>query len=218
MAYNCLAIIMAWMFDCLMIYRCYIIWSKRWYIIVAPIVLFLASLIVVFLSWLYSPQSPIENKKTFTILAYFAISVNILLNMTTTGLISFRLIRQHRTSRASGIQPSHSRLNLFHVVRIIVESAAIYTLLLLVTLIFHAIGSRNVWILLGINTPATGIALTLISIRLHAVTTRAREPRTTLFTISPWINDNSLSGVEMSRSVQSENQLTPVGVKPLHDR
>jgi len=211
-AYSSLALIMMWIFDCLMIYRCYIIWGKRWHIIVVPSILFFAGILLAILAWLSSPQSPIENK-LFKPLLNVALPVNVLQYIITTSLISFRLIRQHRASRASGIQPSHSRINLFHVVRIILESAAIYTVLLIVTIVFLSMRSRNFWILAGMNTPTVGIAFTLISIRIHVVTTRARD-RTTLFTVSPWINNNS-STVLVTPSVQSENQVPPIVTKSL---
>jgi len=212
-AHTSMFVIMLWIFDCLMIYRCYIIWGKRKYIVVAPIILFVACIIVSFLASLSIMQNPTEIKK-FKPLLHVTPPLYILQNFTTTGLISFRLVRQHRASRASGIQPSNTRLNLFHVVRIILESAAIYTVFLLITIISLSTGSRTTWILAAMSTPIIGIALTLISFRLHVVAARAREPRTTLFTVAPYVNDSNLTDVEASRSTQSENRLPTVAKNP----
>jgi len=205
-AYTGLSIIMMWIFDCLMIYRCYIIWSKQFSVIVAPIIVFLTSIILALLAWFSVTEGPLDMKK-FKPLGHAVLPVNLFQNILTTGLICFRLVCQFRTSRASGIQPSHSRLNLFHVVRIILESAAIFTILYLITIIFYSIQSRIVWVLVGMNTPTIGITFSLISIRMNAVTSRAREPRSTLFTVSPWNRESIVA------ESQSENPLTPVGMK-----
>jgi len=188
-AYTSLNVNMAWIFDCLLIYRCYIIWGKRWQIVVALLGLFLArfAIDITFLVW-WSTTDP-TIKSPIKLFSQIALPVAVVQNVLTTGLICFRLVRQHRISRASGIQPSRSRLNLFHVVRIMVESAAIYTLLLLITIILQTVSSRAIWVFLAIKPPTIGIVFTLISIRLNIVTTRALEPRSTLFTLSPWISN-----------------------------
>jgi len=202
-ASSSLNVIMAWIFDCLLTYRCYIIWSKRWYIVVVPIALFFARLAIdiAFLAW-WTTSDP-TKESPFKLSSQLSLPVTVVQNVLTTGLICFRLIRQHRISRASGIQPSRSRLSLFHVVRIMVESAAIYTALLCITIILQSVNSRGQWIFFAIKPPTIGIVFTLISIRLNILTTRAREPRTTLFTLSPWINNiPSEPGMDQSATVE----------------
>jgi len=209
--YTTLNLAMLWIFDSLMIYRCYIIWSKNKCVVAGPIVLFFATLIISVLGWI-SIKTENSPLRIFLMLTF---PCTVLQSFLTTSLIAFRLVRQHRASRASGIQPSNSRINLFHVVQIMLESAAIYTTLLLITIIFQIVDSPSLWILIGMNTPTIGIVFTLISIRLHIVTNRAREPRTTLFTVSPWFNTSTCSAIDGSQSVRTKLQLSTVATRSL---
>jgi hypothetical protein len=210
-AYTVMNIVMLWLFDCLMIYRCYIIWAKNRCVIVAPIILFFATIAISLLAW----WSTTVERSPFYILGKLAFPCTVLQNILTTSLISFRLVRQFRLSRAPGVQPSNSHLNLFDVVQILLESAALYTTLLLITIIFQLVESPSLWILIGMNTPSIGIVFTLISIRLHIVTTRAREHRTTLFTVSPWFNNTASSAVEGSQPVQTKHPLSTLASESL---
>jgi len=214
-AYTGSMLITLWIFDCLMIYRCYVIWSKRFSIIVPSIVLFFASIIIAFLVWLSTTGSSNEMMKTFKRMAPVVLPVNILQNILSTVLICFRLIHQFRTSHSPGFQPTQPRLNLFHVVRIILESAAIFTTLFLITIVLYSTHSRIVWILVGMMTPTIGITFSLISIRIYAVTSQPREPRTSLFTVSPCFISST---TEATRTLQSENQFIPVRKKELPDQ
>jgi hypothetical protein len=60
--------------------------------------------------------------------------LNLAQNVLTTGLIAYKIFMQHRQTRASGLQLS-AAVNLVMVVRIIVESAAIYTFTLVIIII-----------------------------------------------------------------------------------
>jgi len=131
-------------------------------------------------------------------------------NVLTTGLICLRLAQQHRASRAAGIQPSNTRLSLFHIVRIIIESAAIYPIMLLISTILWSIQSDKFVIFFGLYIPIIGIVSTLLTIRIHNATTRRRS-KTTLFTLFPWMNNSGSS--DERQPVESGSELTTFGVK-----
>lgn len=76
----------------------------------------------------------------------------------TTGLIAFKLIRQHYQSRALGISDSRSRLNLYEVGIIMIESAAIYSLVLIAGIVFHALNSNIKFVLFGMGIPTIGMS------------------------------------------------------------
>lgn len=60
---------------------------------------------------------------------------NLAQNILTTGLIVFKILHQHHISSAAGIRSADSRLRLTHVVRILIESALVYTIQLLILII-----------------------------------------------------------------------------------
>jgi len=180
---------------------------------VPPIVLLVASLAIRSTLFVWLRYEDPMLYLPFRLLSKAAVPTNFVQNVLTTGLICFRLVRQHRASRAAGIQPSNSRLNLCHVVRIMIESAIIYPIVLLATSILWSANSDSFWILFGMYAPIIGIASTLLTIRLHIATTR-REDRTTLFTLSPWINNPDSSG-QVLRTGQSERQLSAVEAQSL---
>jgi len=174
---------------------------------VPPIFLLVASLTIkaTLFAWLRYEDAMLYLP--FRLLSKVAIPTSFVQNVLTTGLICSRLVRQHRASRAAGIQPSHSRLSLCHVVRIMIESAIIYPIVLLVSSILWSIYSGSFWVLFGMFAPIIGIVSTLLTIRLHIATTR-RQDGTTLFTLSP----NPGSSGEALRTVQSGRQMSTVQV------
>lgn len=77
-------------------------------------------------------------------------------NIVTTGLIAFKIWTQHRVSTANGVIDTSSRLSLFNVLRIIIESAAIYTLQLLVLLILYPMQHNAQYIVQSAVIPSIG--------------------------------------------------------------
>lgn len=63
--------------------------------------------------------------------------VNFVQNILTTGLIAFKILFQHRVSTAAGARRAGSRLRLIHVVRILIESAMMYTVQLLALMVLY---------------------------------------------------------------------------------
>ena len=76
-------------------------------------------------------------------------------NSITTGLIAYRIWRQDRRSVAAGISTG-SKTSLIPVVRIVVESAAIYLLELLVLIVLYALKHNAQFILQEAVVPTVG--------------------------------------------------------------
>lgn len=76
-------------------------------------------------------------------------------NIITTGMIAFKIWRQHRRSVDSGVI-SHSSLDLLTVMRIIIESAMIYTLQLLILIILFPLHSLAQLIVQNAVIPSIG--------------------------------------------------------------
>lgn len=79
-------------------------------------------------------------------------------NALTTGLIVYRLLKQHMRSRGVGLAPNRDRLGLLDVARIIVESAALYTVEFLVLIVLHGLEINNAaqHVILSMVTPTIG--------------------------------------------------------------
>lgn len=81
--------------------------------------------------------------------------VGLTKNMFATGLIAWKIWTQHRISKKQGVDWS-SRLNLIGVLRIVVESAMIYTLQILVLMILNLTHNNAMFIVQSLGIPSIG--------------------------------------------------------------
>lgn len=58
-------------------------------------------------------------------------------NILTTGLIVWKILRRHRGLVGAGVRNAGSRLKLTHLVRILIESAMLYTVQLFITIVLN---------------------------------------------------------------------------------
>lgn len=131
-------------------------------------------------------------------------------NVITTGLIAFKIWSQHRSSASNGVIDASSRLSLIRILRIIVESAAIYTVQLLILLILYPLQSAAQFIVQSAIIPSIGktansfplylsnlvskgIVFVLIAVRVHFTSSRTRilHHTTPLGDIPNWFEDTS---------------------------
>jgi hypothetical protein len=77
-------------------------------------------------------------------------------NIITTGLIAFKIWTQHRISTANGVIDTSTRLSLINVLRILIESAAIYTFQVLVLLILYPMENNAQYIVQSAVIPSIG--------------------------------------------------------------
>lgn len=87
--------------------------------------------------------------------------INLIQNIMTTGLIAYKIWAQYRESRASGLMMSSS-LSLLSVVRIIVESALIYTVEMLALIILYYKAHAGIVVVQYILPPSIGERLSSI--------------------------------------------------------
>lgn len=78
-------------------------------------------------------------------------------NILTTGLIGFKIWQQHRLSAAYGIVDRNSPLSLIRILRIIVESALIYTVQIIVYMILFYIQSPWGVVVQNMIVPSLGM-------------------------------------------------------------
>ncbi|KAF8154740.1 hypothetical protein B0H34DRAFT_660497 [Crassisporium funariophilum] len=206
MAYNVLLCVMTWLGDALVIYRCYFVWSGNLYIIALPTLLLLTTIATngVVLYWFTHPFSiPIDNAIGLLNSIYpLAFAQNVM----TTGLITLKIWNQHRASSAFGVVDRGSRLSLVRIMRIVVESAMVYTIQIFLLVVLYFTGSNAQFIVQPAIVPSIGITFVLIAIRVHLAKRRSMPFESELGTIPAWLAGGD-SAIELTHS-----GFPPVGV------
>ncbi|KAF5315867.1 hypothetical protein D9611_004942 [Ephemerocybe angulata] len=117
--------------------------------------------------------------------------VNIVLNCLTTGMIAYRIWRQREESRKVGLSVT-SGMDLLTAVRIVIESALIYTLEMFLSIILFTVGHPSVLVVHHTLAPTIGIVFALIAIRSHVANHHTRSVHITSEIQSPWPQNSRL--------------------------
>ncbi|KAI0312427.1 hypothetical protein OF83DRAFT_659555 [Amylostereum chailletii] len=168
-AFFCLNIFIA---DCLFIWRCWVVWQRRWIIVILPICAtatgaVLAGLIIndqVVALDSDVPYTVVQKTKQFVTLssAYFALSIST--SLTTTLLITLRVLLVQRASRKFGVK----RNPYSAVIEILVESAVLYSATLLIFVVLNSRKDTNFYFAQNIHAQVAGLAPMLIVLRVAA--------------------------------------------------
>ncbi|KAJ7108044.1 hypothetical protein C8R43DRAFT_1243573 [Mycena crocata] len=150
--------------DAFIIYRTYIVWRK-WYIIVLPTLLFLgnfaSSIWLIYSIIIFDPNSPVFGEITKSVDAF--IYLTLFTNVLCTCLISYRIFTVRRG--VAGTLSGRSDLTT-KIVSIIVESASIYTVLLILQLITNRLQSFTNYIVVNCTPATIGLVFSYIIIRV----------------------------------------------------
>ncbi|KAJ7084947.1 hypothetical protein C8R44DRAFT_894055 [Mycena epipterygia] len=154
--------------DAFIVFRTFIVWNRNWAVIVIPLILLLANFgssiwLLICLRKLQTVDPAFWGNISFKSLNTF-LALTLCTNLICTGLISFRILRSHR--RVMSLVSSDDRTDSIKIVSIIVESAAIYTLLLLGTLISNSLDSFVNFVLFNCTPPTIGLVFSYIIIRV----------------------------------------------------
>ncbi|KAJ7259993.1 hypothetical protein B0H12DRAFT_407075 [Mycena haematopus] len=154
--------------DAFIIFRTFLVWNRNWLVIVPPIILCLANLgssiwIIIALANLDMGLGPtVWGNVVYKSLNLF-LSLTLCTNVMCTALISVRILRLHRRIAWMSISsPTYT----MRAVSIIVESAAIYTLLLVGTLVSSSVNSYVNFVLINCTPPTIGLVFSYIIIRV----------------------------------------------------
>lgn len=90
-------------------------------------------------------------------------------NLMTTGLIILKIFLQHRASKKAGVVNLGSTLSLIRVVRVVIESAAIYTIQLLALIILYFRNDNGQYILQVAISPSIGKYLISLCCSLYGI-------------------------------------------------
>ncbi|KAJ6542889.1 hypothetical protein B0H19DRAFT_1076919 [Mycena capillaripes] len=174
--------------DAFIIFRTFVVWNRNWVVIILPTLLCVANLgssiwlDVSLLEFNPDNESVFQNNVVKSTNAFIALT--LCTNLICTGLISFRIFRVHR--RVVGIaRGGSSGLASIKIISIIVESATMYTLLLIATLICERVGSYVNYILFDCQVPPTiGLVFSYIIIRVSRNTSYGETTGNTAATVN----------------------------------
>ncbi|KAF8172557.1 hypothetical protein K438DRAFT_1981405 [Mycena galopus ATCC 62051] len=153
--------------DSFIIFRTFIVWKKNYWVIIIPVLLWLANFgisvwsIYVFVT--YNPDESVFTEIDLTV--DFFIYLTLVTNVLCTGLISFKIFTVRRNV-AGAISGGRSDGVTSRIITIVVESAAVYTLLLIAQLIANSLGSFVTYILIDMTPATIGLVFSYIIIRV----------------------------------------------------
>ncbi|KAI0715707.1 hypothetical protein C8Q72DRAFT_190678 [Fomitopsis betulina] len=178
--------------DSALIYRCYVLYNRRWIVALPSAILWLAGFACAIAETYYSATATQSTNlagaaKIEPFLNAFIVSC-VSLNVITTALILYRINSIHRASagcfsEASGTLVSN-RMKWSELSRILIESAFLYTLSGVILLIVNFAGSNAVYPVSDINLQIAGIQFDLILIRVgRGIAAEHVEARTSVQTM-----------------------------------
>ncbi|KAJ7586843.1 hypothetical protein C8J56DRAFT_943024 [Mycena floridula] len=152
--------------DGVLIYRCWVVYYRRYRIIVFPVLVWIAdSAFTIVLLWLQatvSAESLVNNNQLEPILkAYMALSIPV--NVFATSMIVFRIWSIDREN--AKFRNSTRQTILQGVIRIIVESGLLYTAAAIACFVCYFLGTNVFYVGTSVQVSTIGIAMNLILIR-----------------------------------------------------
>ncbi|KAJ7887345.1 hypothetical protein B0H14DRAFT_2696261, partial [Mycena olivaceomarginata] len=196
--------------DFVLVYRCYIVYSRRWKVLIPSLILYIGGVAIAIK--LVEAQASLKHEETtmnssdirpWTETLFCITAVQ---NTLTTGLLIWRIWRVEReieklranTSGTTNNQPFRK------VTRIIAESGFAYTLMVFLTFVVNACNSNLIYPFANSTLQATGIAFNVIIIR----TSPSRDEQFTVFA------DNSPAQLKTVHRLVCVSTLTSPNYRP----
>ncbi|OCH91913.1 hypothetical protein OBBRIDRAFT_487581 [Obba rivulosa] len=201
--------------DGILTYRCWVVWERRWQAIVVSTILWFAglavSIAVIAKSAMLKGFTGI-NAPSLTPFLGAAYTLTVALNILTTSLIVYRIWIVSRDVR----RYIAGQDKLTYIIRIIIESGALYSITALVTLLTAVSKSNADYIMGNALVQMTGICFNLIIIRFDqnladrnqviSVHTTSRSPPVTTVTSGGRRKTGQVHAVPMIHIVHSQSQ------------
>lgn len=169
-------VLIVWIGDILVIYRCFLVWQRSYWVIALPLILFLLSAITHLMAVRLVGQEGKAIRLAVQTAPVLIMSLPLCLaqNVVTTGLIIFKIWSQYTQTKVVGLTSLHG-VPLLSVIRIIIESASIYTVELLIFFILQVVSHPGRFFVHYLLVPSTGITFVLLTIRAQALREEAKE-------------------------------------------
>ncbi|KIP05679.1 hypothetical protein PHLGIDRAFT_119583, partial [Phlebiopsis gigantea 11061_1 CR5-6] len=147
--------------DGMLIYRCLVVFARRWAVVALPALLWLAnavcSAVIIYITSTLRTDALLSIAQLAPFLTAFLV-LTLATNVLTTGLIVWRIWRIDRQTAALAARPARRRSRLANVVRILVESGALYTALVLATFGTELAGSNAIYGVSDVMVVVVGIS------------------------------------------------------------
>ncbi|KAJ2918738.1 hypothetical protein MD484_g1658, partial [Candolleomyces efflorescens] len=212
-AYAIVLPLVTWTGDILVIYRCWIVWQRNNWVLLVPCILLLASFATSSINvWWFRHKDSI-SRVVMKHLFRTTFPLNVAQNVITTGLISYRIWKQHRMSQQVGVQLVSSSLTLYTVLRIIIESASIYTFEQVLMIILFFTTHPAIVIVQHASIPSTGIVFVLIAVRTHVAKHNIETTRFSRSVFPVWLAEDE----ESDRSHHERSSAAPLTISSAVD-
>ncbi|KAJ7171028.1 hypothetical protein C8R46DRAFT_1262022 [Mycena filopes] len=161
--YNALTIIS----DAFIVYRCFLVWGKSFWISAIPFLLFVADFATAV--WYTAALREAHTGYFFTTVAVtsrvkFFYSFTLAVNLLCTLLISYKI---WVTDRAVVGRFGDGYL-MSRIVPAVVESAAVYSALLIALIVTSVVGSEVMFVILNMISPVIGLVFSAVIVRVSA--------------------------------------------------
>ncbi|KAJ7096115.1 hypothetical protein C8R44DRAFT_379199 [Mycena epipterygia] len=189
--------------DFFLIYRCLIIWNRRWSIIILPVLLWLGTGVTGYgatHNLLLARQGGVFFQALAPwITSFFAMSLT--LNIICTTSIAYRILRTRMALHKGNAQNSR----VYSALIIFLESAAIYSSSLLALLVVYVLNMNAQYIALDLTTSLIGVTFSMILLRLAVTNSTATTEQDLLASLRERARANNsypLTNVTVSRLVE----------------
>ncbi|TEB20184.1 hypothetical protein FA13DRAFT_1645317, partial [Coprinellus micaceus] len=135
------------------IYRLLIVWSRRWAVIVAPLIMLVALVVTASMAIRHFSQSPDSSIYTSAgpwVTATFVLTLAC--NIYSTGLIMWRIYQSNRSMKSSGTEKFGQSLTQ-KISDMLIQSASLYSTFLTISLVTYVADSNLVFISTAITMP-----------------------------------------------------------------
>ncbi|SJK96955.1 uncharacterized protein ARMOST_00204 [Armillaria ostoyae] len=173
--------------DCILLYRCWVIYDRRWTIVIFPIIMCIAEtgcgIAAVCIETTLGRGSAITNPLLFPLIITLQ-SLTLTTNVITTFLIVHRIWTIHSAVRQ--LVPSIKNHPLRNMLVVLIESASVYTVSAAVMLTVYVLRSNADYITSDLIVHIIGITFNLIIIRFaRGTAVKPMEETLTSLRVSP---------------------------------
>ncbi|KAH6874479.1 hypothetical protein BKA70DRAFT_257323 [Coprinopsis sp. MPI-PUGE-AT-0042] len=175
--------------DFLLIYRCFLLWQRNYWVILVPVVLAALSigLHIATLVFVRSVSVAVIVVRNWPIMLVAPICY-IAQTSLTTSLIVYRIFSQFRQTRDLGLASFHAPAVL-PIMRIILESAVVYTTGMMALVVLAGLDHPARLTLHSCMIPVTGSVFVLMALRIHVVQEEAAHTPATASLMPTWLFD-----------------------------
>ncbi|KAJ7270006.1 hypothetical protein B0H12DRAFT_1093979, partial [Mycena haematopus] len=181
--------------DVFIIFRTFVVWDRRWVVIILPSMLCLVNFTISILSIVSYAELDRSNPGIWESVDWLTIVISLTLstNVICTGLISLRILQIYR--RVARMVINGHRPTSIKFLSVIVESAAIYTAVLVATMVVVRSQSFVFFIFIDCLSPTIGLVFSYIIIHVSRGTSYGDTQ-----------NTNNLSGQSLSNNRDFESR------------